>query len=62
MRRVLECRRTFIALVSIGCLTALGLTGHGDVAGSIAMVSMALGAANATQAAFTQTKEGRKDV
>lgn len=47
MKEIYKCRRSIVALVAIGCLTALGLIKGMDVATSIAAVSAALGAANA---------------
>lgn len=47
MRFLLMCRRTYIASLSIGCLTALGIAKGFDVSLAIATVSAALGASNA---------------
>lgn len=51
MKRILTCRRTSVALVSIVCLTFLGWTGADPeaVAGAIAAISIGLSAANASE-------------
>jgi hypothetical protein len=56
MKRVWSCRRTFVALVGMTMLLALGLINHADVAGSIATICMALAGANAAEAAVKHTK------
>ena len=54
MKFIFKCRRTFIAVFSISCLTALGLLAHLEVAGAIATVAMAVAAANAAQKTFSK--------
>lgn len=49
MKQLLLCRRTFIALVSISALIALGLVNHIDVSYAIASVAIGLAASNATE-------------
>lgn len=49
-----QCRRTFIAVLSIGCCTALGFLNHMDVTNAIAAIAVGLAAANAGQAAYTK--------
>lgn len=49
MRQLLICRRTFIALVSIAALVAVGLVNHMDVSYAISVVAVGLAASNATQ-------------
>lgn len=56
MNQVLSCRRTFIALMSIMCLTGLGVFAGLEVSGAIATVALSVCAANATQ----RVLEGRK--
>ena len=50
----MTCRRTFVAIFAISCLTALGFIGAVDVAGSIATVALAVAAANAAQKSFAK--------
>lgn len=47
MRKILDCRRTFIALTAIGALTFLGYTQNMDVAASLAAVAIGLAGSNA---------------
>lgn len=49
MKRVFECRRTFIALVAIVCLTFIGYHKGIDVGMAIASVAVGLAGANAYQ-------------
>jgi hypothetical protein len=49
LTRHLSCRRTVIAVISIGCLTYLGIRGAAGVAESIAAVAIGLAASNAYQ-------------
>jgi hypothetical protein len=51
MKRLLSCRRTFIAFISIGCLTYLGIHGA-DVAGPIALIVAGVAGSNAAQGAL----------
>ena len=50
MIKALKCRRTFVALVAIGCLVYLGITKEHDVSMAIATIAAALAGANAYQA------------
>lgn len=52
MKNVIKCRRTFVSLFAIVALTALGIVVKADVAGSIAIIAMALSGANSAQAIF----------
>lgn len=52
MKYIWTCRRTFVALFAISCLTALGLTAGLEVSGSIATVALAVAASNAAQKAI----------
>lgn len=46
MKSVLYCRRTFIAIVAIGCLTAMAFINNVDTSMAIATVAVGLSAAN----------------
>lgn len=50
MLHLLHCRRTFIAVLSLACLTLICMVKGVDVAGAIATISVALGASNAAEA------------
>lgn len=50
MRKIFKCRRTSIALISIACLTAIGLLGHIDVSTAIATIAVGLAGANSMEA------------
>lgn len=52
MKSILKCRRTFVSLFAIVALTILGIAVKADVAGSIAVIAMALSGANSAQAIF----------
>lgn len=52
MKQVLFCRRTFIALVSLGSLVLIGMYNHVDVSMAIATVTGLLSASNATESAL----------
>ncbi len=56
------CRRTVVALVSIGCLTWIGLRTATDVAAAIAAVAIGLAGSNAAQAAYTSKNVKKDDV
>lgn len=47
MKHLVECRRTYIATLALGCLTALGLHNNIDVSMALASVAIGLAAANA---------------
>lgn len=49
MKQLLYCRRTFIAIISIACLTALGMVRGMDVAMALASVAIGLAASNAAE-------------
>ena len=57
MKYVWECRRTFISVLGILCLLALGLVQDMDVATAIATVAVGVAAANAGEAAFKKREE-----
>ena len=62
MRHIWNDRRTFIALVSIICLTALGITSGLEVGGPIATVAFAIAASNAAQKAYQSNSIAPKPV
>lgn len=47
MRSLITSRRTFIATLSILCLTCIGLTNNTDVSMALASIAMAVCASNA---------------
>lgn len=49
MKHFLYCRRTFIAILSIGCLTLISLVKGFDVSMSLATVAIGLAASNAAE-------------
>lgn len=49
MMKVLKCRRSFVALIAIGCLTTLGLVNKLDVATAICGIVASIAAANASE-------------
>jgi len=49
MRFIFTCRRTFLALIAIGCLTALGIHKGIDVSIAIAGVVASVAASNSYQ-------------
>jgi len=57
MKHIWKCRRTFIAVFSISCLTALGIFSGLEVGGPIATVAFAIAASNAAQKAY-QNRNG----
>lgn len=52
MKKILECRRSSLALIAMICLTALGLVKGQDVALALAGVVTAVAASNAGEAAY----------
>ena len=46
MKHIINCRRTFIAVLAILCLTSLGLVKGIDVSMALASVAIGLAAAN----------------
>jgi len=61
MRRVWTCRRTFVAVLGMCMLLALGLLGREPVAGSIVTICMAIAAANATEATLKHKASAQND-
>ncbi len=61
MRNILLCRRTFIAVLSIGCLTALGIYRDIDVSMALASVAVGLAASNAAEGASKARFSYRKE-
>ncbi len=59
MKQLLFCRRTFIALISLGALLLIGLIGHFDVSMAIATVTGLLSASNATEGALKSKYENQ---
>lgn len=56
--KILHCRRTFISLISIICLTILGLYLKSvDVATSIAAICIGLSASNAAQVSMVSKNQ-----
>lgn len=53
MLHLLRCRRTFIALVAIACLTALGFYKSTDTSMAIASVAIGLAGANSYEKSKT---------
>jgi len=49
MSKIWSCRRTFVAVLAILCLTGLGIFSAATVAPSIATVALAIAGANAFQ-------------
>jgi hypothetical protein len=49
MKHVFKCRRTFIAVLGMICLTWLGLAVKAEVAGAIATIVLAVAGANASE-------------
>lgn len=52
MKYLFECRRTFLALIGILCITFLSYYLHIDMSGAIAMIVMGVAGANAAQGAL----------
>lgn len=61
MKNILFCRRTFIAVLSIGCLTALGIYKEHDVSMALASVAVGLAASNAAEGAAKTRLTFRKE-
>lgn len=49
---ILKCRRSIIAIISIACLTTLGLSKGMDVSSAIAMVAIGIAGANSAEHVF----------
>jgi len=47
MKKILNCRRSLIAILAIGSLLILGLVNNADVAGTIGFIVAAVAGANA---------------
>lgn len=61
MKSFLYCRRTFIAILSIGCLTAIGIYKDHDVSMAIASVAIGLAVSNAGENAAKYRPTFRKE-
>lgn len=61
LKTLLYCRRTLIALFSIGCLTAIGLYKDHDVSVALASVAIGLAASNAAEGAAKSRQSFRKE-
>jgi uncharacterized membrane protein YjjB (DUF3815 family) len=60
IKKILHCRRTFVSLTGVLCLTVLGIYNHStEIATSIAAICIGLGAANASQAVGTKKFESQ---
>lgn len=57
---VLKCRRSIVAIIAIGCLTALGLSNGMDVSSAIAMVAMGVAGANSAEHVFAKSSNPSK--
>lgn len=57
MKKVLNCRRSTLALIAMGMLFVLGLVNKVDVGGHIVGVVLAIAGANATQAIMERKKD-----
>jgi hypothetical protein len=47
--KILNCRRSIVALIGIAALVAIALLNKADVSGSIAMIVLAVAGSNAYQ-------------
>ena len=54
MKKVLGCRRSIVALISIAACTLLGLHLGMDTSGSIAIISVGIAGSNAAQSVMSQ--------
>ena len=61
LKNLLYCRRMAIAVISIACLTLLGLRKEHDVSAAIAAVAMGLAAANAAEGTAKHRATFRKE-
>ncbi|NBO99763.1 MAG: hypothetical protein EBU90_06505 [Proteobacteria bacterium] len=61
MLPVFKCRRSIVAIVAIGCLTALGLSKGIDVSSAIAMVAMGVAGANSAEHVFNKKSTNSKN-
>ena len=55
--RLINCRRSVLAIVGMGCCTALSIRLGVDTSGSIAAICIGVAGANAAQAAMSSKKE-----
>lgn len=55
--RLITCRRSILAIVGMGCCTAISIRLGVDTSGSIAAICMGVAGANAAQAAMSSKKE-----
>lgn len=61
MKSFLYCRRTFIAVISMGCLTALGILKTYDVSMALASVAIGIAVSNAGENAMKSRATFRKE-
>lgn len=61
MKSFLYCRRTFIAVVAIGCLTGLGIYKSYDVSMALASVAIGIAVSNAGENAAKARPTFRKE-
>lgn len=61
MKSITYCRRTFIAVVAIGCLTALGIVKDVDVSAALASVAIGLAVSNASEKFANKKFRGADD-
>ncbi len=57
MKSIMKCRRTFLAVMGMVCLTVLGLAVKAEVAGAIATIVLAVAGANATEKIMKKTPD-----
>lgn len=62
MKSVIWCRRTFICILSLGCITAVAIFNHTDPSWAIASMAVGLAGANAGESAFKAMQERMKMV
>lgn len=60
MLPILKCRRSIVAIIAIGCLTALGMSKGLDVSSAIAMVAMGVAGANSAEGVFSFKSSKKK--
>lgn len=61
MSRILKCRRTFVAVLGIVCLTLLGLVNGLDVGAAVAGCVTAVCGANAAEASMKHKHSSKVD-
>lgn len=57
MKKFMQCRRTFVGVVAIVCLTALGVAVNADVSMAIASVAIGIAGSNAAQGILARKEE-----